>query len=143
MADKVEDMIEELDGALSEATALPDAPTADPRPISPVGYLTLRMPRTTPYSEGFEFPEGNLDFGPSPKHAATHAQTNIKFYADGQGDGYAVVPEDHPLLDALMKRYPQVEVVESNPEPEAWVCEVCEKEYKTKKGLLNHKRGHN
>lgn len=113
----------------------PPVPTGD-------DLMVLRMPRKVPYVEGFEFPEGNLDFGPAPKHAAAHDTTNIKFTANGDGDGYAIVRRDHPLLPALMRKYPQVEMVESNQKAEAYVCEVCGREYKTKPGLLNHKLTH-
>jgi hypothetical protein len=108
----------------------------------PAEHMMLRMPRSVPYIEGFEFPEGNIDFGPATRHAPNHDEVNIQFHAEGDGDGYAIVRADHPMLDALMRRYPQVEVVESNPKPEAYLCEVCGKEYKTARALLTHKRGH-
>lgn len=135
----------QLPGVLEELDSQPipdEEPAQAPRSGAGERYLTLRMPRTVPYEEGFEFTEGNLDFGPAAKHSANHDETNIRFRADGAGDGYAIVREGHPLLPALMQRYPQVQVVESNPKPEAYVCEICEAEYKTTRGLLTHKLSH-
>ena len=134
------DLATELEGGSDAALDTQDVPTEIPVPDP--GNVVFRMPRTTPYSEGFEFIEGNLDFGPAAKHAPNHDEVNLSFHAEGDGDGYCIAKADHPLIPDLMRRYPQVEIVESNTEPEAFVCEVCEKEYKTKRGLLNHKLSH-
>lgn len=106
------------------------------------GYITLRMPRTRPYEDGFEFPEGNLDFGPAGPYDSDHDARNIKFRSDGEGPGYAIVREDHPLLGRLQQKYPQVQVVDTNPVPTAYVCDVCDKELATKKALATHKKSH-
>lgn len=134
-------------GPIAEADAAERREAQRERPgfIDELGdddLMVLRMPRTRPYEDGFEFPEGNLDFGPSSRFSPDHDRVNIKFTADGEGDGYAIVRKDHPLLDDLFRRYPQVKVVESSAKTTAYVCDVCDDEFKTKNGLAQHKRSH-
>lgn len=136
-----EELLDQLGQAETEEAQIEEAPE-DVVPEAPAEHMVLRMPRRRPYEQGFEDPNTNMDYGPASRNSPNHAQVNIKFTANGDGDGFAVVPVDHPLLDSLMRKYPQVEVVESNPRPEAYVCEVCDKEYKTKGGLSTHKRSH-
>ena len=119
-------------------------PDVQPVPVAEAGYVTLRMPRVVPYSEGFEFPDGNLDYGPAGRYDADHGELNIKFTADGMGDGYAIVRADHPLLGPLQRSYPQVSVVDSGnaKRPEAYVCEIDGKEFRSVKALVTHKKSH-
>ncbi len=136
------DETQELEKALGEG---PSVIQTDPIPSAPEpapGMITLRMPRSKPYEEGFEFPEGNLDFGTGSKHSANHALTNIKFTIDGRGDGFAVIREDHPALADLLRRYPQVELVDTNPRPIRYGCPDCDKDYATKKALKVHQKTH-
>jgi len=159
MTDDIAKVLDEAASAAPEPTQEAPPAAAEPEPVvitpadddeaavdglaAPEGTVTLRMPRPHPYEAGFEFPEGNLDFGPGSRHSATYAQTNIKFHTDGQGDGYAVgVPIDHPMLPELQRQYPQVQIVDSTTGPQVFVCSTCDREYKTKKSLRAHQTTH-
>lgn len=76
-----------------------------------------------------------LIFGPELESA-------IKFgVRGGQPPGYAVVPEDHPLLPSLLESEP-VEVVDNSAPGRVYVCPVCDKEIKTKAALKAHLATH-
>lgn len=126
----------------SEEGAPAAAADGAPEPAGP-RMITLRMPRPKNFDPDLvdnwhEFPEGNIDFGPLSIHDPEHDRAHIKMTAIAGQDGFAVVPEDHPLLEAFMARYPQVEIVETIDPTKIYVCPVCDREFTGKLGYRNH-----
>lgn len=120
----------------TEAPVLEPMEEGDGPPPPEGGMMTLRMPRQ-PAEDGLEWTLGNLDFGPSPIHTAEHAVTNIKF-----NDGYAFVSYDHPALDALLRRYPQIEHVVSEDKERIFVCPTCDRDFASRAAFRTHQRSH-
>lgn len=55
--------------------------------------------------------------------------------------GVAIVRADHPLLPALRRRHPSIQVFEPGEEPgRTYACEVCDGEYRSKRALANHRK---
>lgn len=55
--------------------------------------------------------------------------------------GVAIVPADHPLLPALLRRRPDITVLEPGEEiGRTYVCEVCDREFQSKRSLANHRK---
>lgn len=52
----------------------------------------------------------------------------------------AVVPEDHPLLDQMLREYPQIKVLEAVQR--VYLCPYDDQEFKTKFALKGHMGSH-
>ena len=114
---------------------------ADGIPETGSGMIALRMPNPHAPDEGRENQYANLDFGPAGRFAADHEETNIVFRETEPGVGTAIVRGDHPLLDRLFQKYPQIIVVTGGPEA-VFLCAVCDdgREFASKKTLKSHMR---
>lgn len=113
-------------------------------PQTKSGFLILEMPLGRSIEEGTENPLANLDFGPAGPHDAEHDEVNIKFTAQGDGTGIAVVSATHPALERLLASYPQVRVV-TDDKHVSYLCSVCDdgREFAGKPQLRAHMRTHN
>jgi len=113
-------------------------------PQTKSGVIVLEMPLGHSIEEGRENPLSNLDFGPIGLHDEGHDEGNIKFNAQGDGTGIAVVRGDHPLLERLFLRYPQVRIVTDDSKT-SYLCAICDdgREYAGKPQLRSHMKVHN
>lgn len=114
----------------------------DPDLKTPSGVIVLEMPNPHP-DDGRENPLANLDFGPAGRFAADHDTTNILFRETMPGVGQAIVRNDHPLLDDLFRKYPQVKQVTGGPDT-VFLCSTCDdgREFAGKPQLRSHMRAH-
>jgi hypothetical protein len=112
-------------------------------PRTKSGVVVLEMPLPRAVEEGRENELANLCFGPAGLHDADHHDINICFQAQGDGTGIAVVRGDHPLLDALFVKYPQVRIV-TDDKHVSYLCSVCDdgREFAGKPQLRSHMRTH-
>jgi len=107
------------------------------------GIVALRIGLPHSIEEGRENNLANLDYGPAGRHGGDHEQSNITFQEIEPGVGMAFVRHDHPLLERLLEKYPQVEIVKEGPS-EVHLCVICDPE-RTFKGvpqLRAHMKAH-
>jgi hypothetical protein len=106
------------------------------------GMTVLVMPNPHP-DDGRENPLANLDFGPAGTHSEDHDSINIVFREDEPGVGRAIIRNDHPLLERLFQKYPQVRIEDGGPET-IYLCSVCDdgREFAGKPQLRSHMAAH-
>lgn len=77
-----------------------------------------------------------LQFGPDAESAIVFGNRA------GQAEFEAWIPEDHPLLEALLQAHPEVQIVRESGPAIMWACPFHpDSVFKTKNALIAHMKG--
>lgn len=80
-----------------------------------------------------------LTFGPGSVRVNGPETTDNMIVFGHVEPGVAIVREGHPLLPALLRRYPHVKVMEPGEQiGKVYACPDCDKEFTTKRAVKGH-----